>query len=467
MRRDTEYKWNVSLLSRYLLLLLAALLFVPVAIPASIGASWFVNRFFSDSPLFGRLPYGTGLDIEQAWHREAARLAGATDEQLESRLMELKRQYPDASLFWVDGGGVTRLQLPVQQERPVRWTADEAIAFMKERASQGEGPFTVIAFIGGEARQHGGFMVLELPRRFLKRGAVEGQSDTALFGYFLVALLLFFIVLSYLFFRQIRGRLLQLKTAMTAPDETGIPRPIPVGRPDEIGQVTKAFNDMVDQLMRSKEREREEEALRQRLIGSLSHDLRTPLTVIGGHLFTLEQEPLTETGRRSVQLMALKLGDLDRLLDHLLSYNLLANGKYTLTLRQADMLRLVRQSAAAWYPVWEKARLETELELPESPLMWEVDEQAFTRVLDNLFQNVVRHAGAGGYIGISIVSREGVPALLIADRGPGIRASGTTKGAGLGLSVVDLLLKEMKLRRETESTEAGTRVYIVPESGVF
>jgi signal transduction histidine kinase len=238
--------------------------------------------------------------------------------------------------------------------------------------------------------------------------------------------------------------------------------PVSIGRPDEIGQLKMAFNAMIDELTRSKRREKEEEELRQRLIGSLSHDLRTPLTVIGSHLYSLEREPLSGEGRRSIQLMQMKISDLDRLLDHLLSYNLLLNGKYALSPQRMDVLRLVRQSAAAWYPLWESAGLEAELSLPETPIVWEVDEQGFYRVLDNLFQNVVRHAGGGDFIGISVEERYGLAALVIADRGNGMESTGSTKGAGLGLSVVDLLLKEMKLLREAESSSAGTRVYIVP-----
>ncbi|TNJ64854.1 HAMP domain-containing histidine kinase [Paenibacillus hemerocallicola] len=461
MRRG--YKFKQSLLSRYLLLLLTALLFIPIAIPASMTASWLVNRLLSAQKDHGEpLRYGTGLDIEWAWHGEAELLGGATDEQLDAKLHELKNRYPDASLFRVDGSGRTRLQLPVQENMPTIWTADYAIAFMKARTIEKSEPFTVVAFIGGDSSLQSGFMVLELPRAFLVRSRPEGRSDTAFFGYILTIMLIVFIFMSYGFFHRIRRRLLSLEAAMTLPGQSGIPLPVSIGRPDEIGQLKMAFNAMIDELTRSKRREKEEEELRQRLIGSLSHDLRTPLTVIGSHLYSLEREPLSGEGRRSIQLMQMKISDLDRLLDHLLSYNLLLNGKYALYPQRMDVLRLVRQSAAAWYPLWESAGLEAELSLPETPIVWEVDEQGFYRVLDNLFQNVVRHAGGGGFIGISVEERYGLAALVIADRGNGMESTGSTKGAGLGLSVVDLLLKEMKLLREAESSSAGTRVYIVP-----
>ncbi|MDF2726454.1 MAG: sensor histidine kinase, partial [Paenibacillus sp.] len=267
MRRS--YKFNQSLLSRYLLLLLAALLFIPVALPASMAASWLVNRLlYPNSGQAEALRYGTGLDIERAWHKESGQLLGATDEQIESRLRELKQQYPDASLFWVDGSGSTRLQLPVQEHVPAHWSAETAIAFMKVRTVQQSEPFTVVAFVGGDSSLQAGFIVFELPRAFLVRTLTDGRKDMAFFGYILAVMLIVFIVASYLFFHRIRRRLLSLEAAMTLSGKSGIPLPVPVGRPDEIGQLKMAFNGMIAELTLSKRREKEEEALRQHLIGS-------------------------------------------------------------------------------------------------------------------------------------------------------------------------------------------------------
>ncbi|GJM69821.1 hypothetical protein HMSSN036_20370 [Paenibacillus macerans] len=98
---------------------------------------------------------------------------------------------------------------------------------------------------------------------------------------FLGIMLACFVLLSYLFFRNIRKRLLRLEAGMTHPGPSGLPSPIKEGRPDEIGRLEQAFNHMVYELQDSRQREREEEDLRKNLISQLSHDLRTPLTVLG------------------------------------------------------------------------------------------------------------------------------------------------------------------------------------------
>jgi signal transduction histidine kinase len=319
--------------------------------------------------------------------------------------------------------------------------------------------FSIVAFIGDNKTRGEGFMVLKIPREYLNRGI---ESENRFYGLFLLALLSIFLLLSYLFFRNIRKRLLNLESGMMRTNKDGLPIRVDEGRADEIGSLEKAFNHMVGKLEEGKRREQEEEKLRKNLINNLSHDLRTPLTVLSGHIYALDKQPLPEEAHESVQLMKTKISDLDHLIDHLLSYNLLTSGRYAMYAKAQDILRIVRVSAAAWYPIWEKAELTIDIDLPDEPLIWEVDEQAFRRILDNLFQNLSRYASSGKYVGIATVQRYGRTALLITDHGPGFNADTPSKGAGLGLAIVDLLMKQMKLVLEIDTSDTGTRIYIYP-----
>ncbi|WHX49276.1 HAMP domain-containing sensor histidine kinase [Paenibacillus woosongensis] len=461
IKQSPLQRLRTSLLSRYVLIIVTALVFIPVLIPASFMASWAVNRMLMPGGQETyQLPYGSAYELEQMWHKHAKALAAASPAEIDARLSALKEEYPDAALFWVDGAGITQLQLPVQAALPKQWSAEDTIAFMK--AGINADPYTVVALIGGDEQAKQGFMVFELPRSYL---TPQGRpSDSRFYGLFMALIFGIFILLSYLFFRDIRKRLLRLEAAMTRVGENGLPSPTEEGRPDEIGRLEQAFNHMVNQLEEGRRRERKEEELRKNLIANLSHDLRTPLTVLAGHLYSMGKEPLSAQGRQSLALMEAKLDDLDHLIDHLLSYNLLTSGKYALSMEQQDVHRIVRESAAAWYPVWEKAGMSVDIDLPDEPLRWAVDTQGFRRVLDNLFQNVVRHAGSGKYVGIHTARWKGYPALIISDRGPGLDAASAAKGAGLGLAIVELLLREMGLRLDAESSAKGTRFVICPAS---
>jgi signal transduction histidine kinase len=269
-----------------------------------------------------------------------------------------------------------------------------------------------------------------------------------------------FVVSSWFFFIMIRRRLLRLETAMAFTGPEGLPQVIPPGKPDEIGRLEDAFNTMVTALAASRSREMEEEGLRKRLVADLSHDLRTPLTVIRSHLHMLGKENLSARGQESLGLMDERIAGLSILIENLLSYNLLSSGRITLKPERRDILRLVRESAAAWYPLWEKEGFEIEIALEGEPLVWTVDESWFRRILDNLFQNIVRHARSGRYVGITAEVRSGSRAIVISDHGPGMENGSDSRGAGLGLSIVGLLLKRMELDWSADSSGQGTTIMI-------
>lgn len=455
-----------SLLSRYLLIIISALLFIPVVIPLTFLVYGLFNNLAGERPPEEYAEYSNISELETRWHKEAEGLLGQPPQVIDARLQELRNSYPLATLFWVDSQGETKLRLVPDRmdssapagtgEIPEQWSAAEAIDFMKK--STALDPLAIVAFIGDRAEAAQGFMVMQIPA-----GVIEARPYQSLSSWYVVVLLLIFalfIAISWLFFIGIRRRLLRLQKAMSFTGGEGIPEPIVSGKADEIGRLENAFNRMVTELAASRAREAEEEGLRKTLVSDLSHDLRTPLTVIRSHLHVLGKEGLSPRGQDSLALMDERIAALSVLIENLLSYNLLSSGRIKLNLERRDVLRLLRESAAAWYPLWEKEDFEVDIDLEGEPLYWMVDDSWFRRILDNLFQNIMRHARSGQYVGISTEVREGLRVLVISDHGPGMESNSGSKGAGLGLSIIDLLIAHMGLNWKTDSTEQGTSILI-------
>lgn len=458
MRRGKGlFNLRSSLMSKYLLIVLSAIVLIPFAFPLvavilSLSSGPIANPGPSN-------PYQSASRLEKMWHQEAARLKGASPEDVNAALKRIRSQYGKARMFWVDGGGTLRLALPDNPHLPAKWDASYTVAYMKNAVNGNV--FTTIAFIGGSVKN--GFMAFQVPRSEM---GSSGTGIGARYGTILVSGILLilglFLFVSLLFFYRIRKRLVRLEGAMTAPSESGIPQPVAVTRTDEIGRLERSFNDMIRQLERSREREAEEEALRRDLVAKLSHDLRTPLTAIRGHAFSLRQEPLSDKAKESLGLIDRKIDSLGRLIDNLFSFTLLSSGKYPYHPQRIDIVRMVRTHLAGWYPAFEQAGFEIDLDLPESSVYWEIDPQWLERVLDNYLQNVLRHAKSGRYVGM-IVSDRGGGSIAIADRGPGMTGESDEKGAGIGLSIAALMLKDMKLRSDVRSGPEGTVVFILPE----
>ncbi len=397
--------------------------------------------------------------IEKKWHEDANALQTGSNDEINRLFAKWKEEYPEASMFWVDGQGRFAAHIGVEKSLPEEWTPAYTAKFIKER--YGGDPFTVIAFIGQD--ETNGFLVLEIPRKMFKPPI---QIVNEQFGNYLLlgmlAIIFIFIAISYLFFRSIRKRLLHLQQSMTTRDEDGLPVPAAVKKQDEVGQLEQTFNQMVKELRESKHREQEEEQLRRELIANLSHDLRTPLTKINAQIYALSKEKVSEEARRAIQAMETSIRDIDRLIENLMSYTLLMASKYKLERKAVDAVRFVRESLASWYPVFEKEKFAIEAELDSFETQhWQVDTDWFGRILDNLFQNVLRHAKSGRYLKVKTESTAHYDAFVIIDRGKGMKAGSNEKGAGIGLSIVDMMVKGMELEWDIQSSENGTTVKIM------
>ncbi|MGF9967174.1 HAMP domain-containing sensor histidine kinase [Bacillus rhizoplanae] len=443
-------KFRHSLLVRYLLLITTALVLWPFVLPL-----YYLPKYTLDKDMQQKVKYIDTKKLKQMWNDEAAKLDGAPPDQVDKQIHSLKERYSMATMFWVDAAGKTQLKLPEKESIPDQWTFQESTKFMKKNVDNDL--FTIIAFIGGDQGQ--GFMVFQVPLFVIQPPSFSFIDDKFLLVYSVLVFAIFLIA-SWVFFSKIRRRLVQLQTAMAEVDENGIPQKILIRKKDEIAQLGSAFNHMIDELKSSRKRELEEEALRKQLIANISHDLRTPLTTIRGHAYSLQKETLSPKGRESLHLIERKVDALSQLLENLLSYTLLSAGKYTLQQKKTDIIRLTRTSAAGWFPVFEKEGFEVEVHLAEKALMWNVDPHWFTRILDNLFQNVVRHAKAGRYVGVSLEELDGRTAIVIEDKGPGMDSVSNEKGAGIGLSIVSLMLHEMNLEWKIISSTNGTRIYL-------
>lgn len=279
-----------------------------------------------------------------------------------------------------------------------------------------------------------------------------------LFGLLIIA----FVILSWIFFLKLQKRIASLQQVMSfSAKNNTFPEAIPVqaDRMDEIDQLGSSFNWMIQQLEGSRKRAYEEEMLRHQLIANLSHDLRTPLTILRGHVTRLNKESLSLEGQESLTEINHTITRVGDLMDDLLTYTLLTSGKHPFEPVSADIGRLVRASVAAWYPVFEEQEIQLDVDLPaDETFYWEADPKWIARVLDNLFQNIIRHAAEGKYANIVVDAEK--EQIIVADSGPGMDNSSYGQGAGIGLSTCHYMLNRMKLKADFTSNEKGTRIVI-------
>jgi len=393
--------------------------------------------------------------LETVWRQDANRWSGQSDAEILTDFQN-NQQYKHSNMVWIsDDGEVLYMSAkatilpksPLNVSEVTEWT---------QKASQQN--LVISGYIKGS--QHQGYGFLETPYSIVGSQWEIMRKKYAPFwflGFLFICLL--FLFNSWIFFSKIQKRLVRLQDHMQKVDQDGIPNIMNVRHEDEIGQVEHSFNQMVNKLKQSKYKEQEETELRKKLVADLSHDLRTPLTVIRSHAFILDHEPLSEKGSHSVQIINEKITHMGELIDNLSSFSLLAAGKLPIHIQSTDVVKVIRSSLTSWYPLFEKEHFEIHIDL-QHQLHWEIDELWFKRILDNIFQNTLRHASVGKYISVETYQQSLHTGIRIQDHGPGLDSVSDRKGAGIGLSIIEMMCKQMNLLYTIESDEQGTVIMI-------
>ncbi|MFJ7951106.1 histidine kinase dimerization/phospho-acceptor domain-containing protein [Lysinibacillus sp. NPDC096418] len=452
-------KFFRSLLAKYMLIILLAMFIVQIAY---LVLALFVMGIAKTEEGINNTRYGEDSNknvIEEKWHAEANKIKAIELEVIEQLFENWRGKYPEASMFWVGEDGTLLTEVNVKEQLPSEWTPAYTTKFIKERYD-GD-PFTVIAFLGED--ETNGFIVLEIPRLVLNPPLKNVYQQYGTFVFLgVICIIIFFVSISFLFFRGIRKRLLMLQDAMEIRDVDGIPIEMHVKKKDEIGQLELSFNRMVCELRDSKNREQKEEQLRRELIANLSHDLRTPLTKVRAQTYSISKEELSDEGKHAVKVLETSIVNIDRLMENLMSYTLLMASKYKFEPKEINVIRFVREYMTTWYLVFEKEGFEIDIELNSfEENKWIVDPLWLGRIFDNFFQNVLRHASSGQYIGVKTESTEHYDAFVISDYGKGMNNESNAKGAGIGLSIVDIMVKGMELDWDITSSESGTIIKII------
>jgi signal transduction histidine kinase len=285
----------------------------------------------------------------------------------------------------------------------------------------------------------------------------------------LVSVLLIASALAWVLAGRVLAPLRMLTDTTRSISDTDLSRRIEVAGHDEIAELGRTFNAMLDRLERAFAGQRS-------FVSDAGHELRTPITIVRGHLELLGDDP--EERRETIALVTDELDRMSRFVDDLL---LLAKAE------REDFLRVGQvELGALTDELLDKALAlgarRWELESRGEALLV-ADRQRLTQAVMGLAQNAVQHTGDGDAVWLGSSVDDGEASLWVRDAGPGIprgdreriferfaRAGDSrrrSEGAGLGLAIVRAIAEAHGGRVELASRPGAgsTFTVVVPLEG--
>lgn len=192
---------------------------------------------------------------------------------------------------------------------------------------------------------------------------------------------------------------------------------------------------------------------------SLSHDVKTPLASLVGYLEAVEKGIVTGTERDEyIHVASDKANRLKDFVTSLFEWVKLDAGEQIFHFEIFDINELSRNIVADWVPLLESAGLDYDIEIPEQEYPVRIDPNAYTRILNNLFQNIITHSEADR-MAFRVSEDAQRITVSVTDNGRGIPLddlphifermyqcdhSRSAKGNGLGLSIAKELVSAHK-----------------------
>lgn len=366
-----------------------------------------------------------------AWWDDAPRLRSTPDALADTS------QFADAVRPLLDDSGSTTLQTPNDGRVLV------SVQSVREPASGRVGALVIVTYLDET------------------RGGLYGTMRT----YAVVSLLSLVVVVAMAAWQS--GRLLApLRTLRETAEEIGETDPsrrLPVSGNDDITALTRTVNGMLDRLETLL-------VVQQQFLDNAGHELKTPLTVLRGHLELLDvdaAEELTETR----DLLVDEVDRMARLVGDLI---LLAKSERPdfVSIHPVDLTDLTLDVLAKARGLGERNWSLDEI----ASVVLPVDEQRLTQALLQLCDNAVKHTTTGDTVAVGSSYDHGVARLWVRDVGPGVPTADRERiferfgrsiiaegdeGFGLGLSIVAAIAAAHGGRVEVEDADPTGALFVI------
>lgn len=186
----------------------------------------------------------------------------------------------------------------------------------------------------------------------------------------------------------------------------------------DLMELAAQINALLEKYLKTKADYRRSEITSKKMLSNISHDIKTPMTVILGYLEimqlseTLSDEMLKKVERKAQSVM--------ELINQFFTLSKIESGDMDIELYRVDICEICRESVLDFYELLSNKKFYVKVDMPETPIYIQGNKEALQRILFNLISNVIRYGADGKYLGISLRDDDRNVYVDVTDKGKGI-----------------------------------------------
>lgn len=279
--------------------------------------------------------------------------------------------------------------------------------------------------------------------------------------YLLIAFLFSLLIIAYLVLklRRVWEQLALIQDALADIKTGNLNRRVLARENDMTKQICYDINEIALENQARFIQQKQAEQSYKRLMTSLSHDVKTPLASLVGYLEAIEHGLVVgEEKEEYIHVASDKAYRLKDFVISLFEWVKLDAREQIFHFELVDLNEMTRNIIADWVSTFENNSSKYEIEIPETEYFIRIDPNAYTRILNNLLQNIMVHSKATQIL-LNIIESNQQAIITLTDNGRGILPekiphifermyqcddSRSSKGNGLGLSIAKELVNAHK-----------------------
>lgn len=202
---------------------------------------------------------------------------------------------------------------------------------------------------------------------------------------------------------------------------------------------------------------RKQEIASKKMLSNISHDIKTPLTVILGYLEIMRLSNYEDKTLQKVESRAKQVMDLT---DQFFTLAKLEAGDKNIEMVKINICELCRENVLGYYELLMQKNFVVDIVIPEQTIFVQGDRESIDRILCNLLTNAIRYGSDGKYIGLFLREEKDFVYIDVIDKGKGIEKqfaasvferlytmedsrNRSIQGNGLGLTIARNLARQM------------------------